>query len=72
MRSFTIKYSPNAIEVIRSRRMRWVGHVVGMGEMRTAFKVLIGKPEGKTQRYRREDNIKVYFRSRTGTGDGLL
>jgi hypothetical protein len=40
--------SPNAIRQIKSRRMRWVGHVACMGEERNVYKVLIGKPEGKT------------------------
>jgi hypothetical protein len=39
--------SPNAIRVIRSRRMRWVVHVAGMGEMRNAYKILVGIPEWK-------------------------
>jgi len=33
--------------VIKSKRMRWVGHVACMGEMRNAYKILVGKPEGK-------------------------
>jgi hypothetical protein len=39
--------SPNIIRVIKSRRMRWAGHVSRMGEMRNAYKILVGKPEGK-------------------------
>jgi len=39
--------SPNIVRVIKSRRMRWVGHVAHMGEMRGAYRVLVGKPEGK-------------------------
>jgi hypothetical protein len=42
--------SPNIIRVIKSRRMRWVGHVEWMGEMRNAYKVLAGKPEQITQK----------------------
>jgi hypothetical protein len=38
--------SPNHIQLIKSRRMRWVGHVAHMGEMRNAYKILDGKPEG--------------------------
>jgi hypothetical protein len=37
---------PNIIRMIRSRRMRWVGHVAGMGEKINAYGIL-GKPEGK-------------------------
>jgi hypothetical protein len=33
--------------MIKSRRMRWVGHVANMGEKRNAYRVLNGKPEGK-------------------------
>ena len=38
--------SPNIIRVIKSRRMRWVGHVARMGESRGVYRVLVGKPEG--------------------------
>jgi hypothetical protein len=37
--------SPNIIRHIKSRRMRWVGHVARMGEDRNMYKVLVGKPE---------------------------
>jgi len=39
--------SPNNARVKKSRRMRWAGHVARMGEERGAYKVLVGKPEGK-------------------------
>ena len=39
--------SPNIVWVIKSRRMRWVGHVARMGEERGVYRVLVGKPEGK-------------------------
>jgi hypothetical protein len=39
--------SPNIIRVIKSRRMRWVGHVARMREIRNSYKILVGKPEGK-------------------------
>jgi hypothetical protein len=39
--------SPNIIRVIKSRRMRWVGHVARMGEGRDAYRVLVGIPEGR-------------------------
>ena len=39
--------SPNIVRVIKSRRMRWAGHVARMGEERVAYRVLVGKPEGK-------------------------
>ena len=50
------------VPVIKSR-MRWAGHVAGMGENRCTYRVLVGKPEGKrplgTPRRRWEDNIKM-------------
>jgi hypothetical protein len=39
--------SPNIVRVIKSRRMRWVGHVARMGEERVVYRVWVGKPEGK-------------------------
>jgi len=49
--------------VIKSRRMRWVGHVACMRERRGIYRVLLGKPEGKRPmgrpRHRWEDNIKI-------------
>ena len=55
--------SPNTVRVIKSRRMRWAGHVARMGEDRGAYRVLVGKPEGKRPlgRHRRRwvDNIRM-------------
>jgi hypothetical protein len=55
--------SPNIIRVIKSRRMRWAGHVACIGEMKNAYKILVGKPEGKRPvrrpRRRCEDNIRM-------------
>jgi len=52
--------SPNIIWVIKLRRMKWVGHVVRMGESRGAYRVLVGKRKGKRPlgrlRCRWEDN----------------
>jgi hypothetical protein len=39
--------SPSIIRMIESRRMSWVGHVVRMGEKRNAYRIFVGKPEGK-------------------------
>jgi len=39
--------SPNIVRVIKSRRMRWAGHVARMGEERGVYRVLLGKPEGR-------------------------
>jgi hypothetical protein len=57
--------SPNIVRVIKSRRMRWTGHVARMGESRGVYRDLVGKPEGKRllgrTRRRWEDNIKMYL-----------
>jgi hypothetical protein len=39
--------SPSIIRIIKSWRMRWVGHAAQMGEKRNAYRLLVGKPEGK-------------------------
>jgi hypothetical protein len=39
--------SPSIIRIIKSRRMRWAGHVARMGEKRNVHRSLLGKPEGK-------------------------
>ena len=39
--------SPNTVRVIKSRRMRWVGHVARMGKKRGVYRVMVGNPEGK-------------------------
>jgi hypothetical protein len=58
--------SLNIVRVIKSRRMRWAGHVARMGEGRVAYRVLVGRPEGKRPvgrpRRRRENNIKTDLR----------
>ena len=54
---------PNIVRVVKSRPMRWAGHVARMGEDRVVHMLLVGKPEGKRplRRLRRkwEDNIKM-------------
>jgi hypothetical protein len=54
---------PNIVRVVKSRRMKWAGHVARLGEERGVFRVLVGKPEGKRPlgrpRRRWEDNIKM-------------
>jgi hypothetical protein len=51
----------NMVRVVKSRRMRWAGHMARMGEGRGVHRVLVGKPEGKRPlgrpRRRWEDNI---------------
>jgi hypothetical protein len=39
--------SPRIIRIIKSRRMRWAGHVARMGEKRNVYRLLVGNPEGK-------------------------
>ena len=60
---FVLCRSPNIDRVIKSRRLRWAGHVARMEEGRSAFKMLTGKPTGKRPlgrpRRRYEDNIKM-------------
>ena len=54
---------PNIMRVVKSRRMRWAGHVARMGEGRGVHRVLVGKPEGERPlgrpRRRWKDNIKT-------------
>ena len=78
--------SPHIVRVIKSRRMRWAGHVARMGERRGTHRVLVGKPEGKRPlerpRRRWEDNINMDLNEvvvwtgsswlRVGTGGGHL
>jgi hypothetical protein len=58
--------SPNIVRVIKSRRMRWVGHVARMREGRGVYRVLVGRPEAKRPlgrpRHIGEDNIKMELR----------
>ena len=83
-----LHYSPNIFRVIKSRRMKWAGHVARMGESRGVYRVLVGKSEGKRPigrpKRKGEDNIKMdlqkvgwgswtgLIRLRIGTGGGHL
>jgi hypothetical protein len=66
--------SPDITRQIKSRRMRWAGHVACMGEGRNVYRVLVGKPEGKRPlvrpRRRWEDGMKMDLRD-IGCGVGL-
>jgi hypothetical protein len=59
--------SPSIIRMIKSRRMRWVEHLAGMGEKRIAYRILVGKPEGKRPlgrpRHKWVNNIKMDLRN---------
>ena len=61
---------PNLVWVVKSRRMKWAGHVARMGEGRGVHRVLMGKCEGKRplgrSRRRWEDNIEWMFRKWEG------
>jgi hypothetical protein len=56
---------PSIVRMIKSKRMRWVGHVTRMGGKRNACRLLVGKPEGKRllgrPRHRWVDNIRMYL-----------
>jgi hypothetical protein len=64
--------SPSIIRVIKARRMRWAGHVARKGEVRGAYNILVGGPEGRRPlgrpRRRWKDNIKMDHRE-IGFGD---
>ena len=64
--------SPNVLRVIKSRRMKWAGHVARMMEGRGVYRVLVGKPEGKIllgrPRRRWKDNISIDLQE-MGCGD---
>ena len=64
---------PNIVRVVKSRRIRWAGHVARTGEYRGVHRVLVGKPEGKRPlgrpRCRWEDNIKMGLQE-VGVGRG--
>jgi hypothetical protein len=55
--------SPSIIRIIKSRKMRWAGHVAPRGKKRNAYRLLVGKPEGKRllgrPRSRWVDNIRM-------------
>jgi hypothetical protein len=67
--------SPDIIRQIKSRRMRWAGHVVRMGEGRKVYMVLVGKPEGNRPlerlRRRRENGFKIDLREIGWGGCGV-
>jgi hypothetical protein len=64
--------SPSIIRILKSRRMRWAGHVARMGKKRNAHRLLVGKPEGKRSlgrpRSRWVDNIRMDV-GEVGCGD---
>jgi hypothetical protein len=74
---YALYSSPNIIRVMKSRRLRWAGHVACMGERRGTYRALVGKPEGGRPlgrpRHRWEDNIKMdLLEVGWGTQTGLI
>jgi hypothetical protein len=55
--------SPSIIKAVKARKMRWAGHVARKREVRGAYKILVGRPEGRRPlgrpRRRWEDNIRM-------------
>ena len=66
---------PNIVRVVKSRRMRWAGHVARMGKGKGVHRILVGKPEGKRPlgrpRCRWEDNIKMDLQEVGRGGDWM-
>jgi hypothetical protein len=66
---------PSIIRIIKSRRMRWAGHVARMGEKRNAYRLLVRKPEGKRPlgrpKHRCVDNIRMDV-GEVGWGDDWI
>jgi hypothetical protein len=64
------------IRIIKSRRMRWAGHVARIGEKRNAYRLLVGKPEGKRPLGRPSrrwaDSIRILERWDGGMWTGLV
>jgi hypothetical protein len=72
----SLYFSPNIVRVIKSRRMKWAGHVTRMGEGRGVYRVFVGRPEGKRPlgrpRRRWEDNIKLDLKDSARSGESSL
>jgi hypothetical protein len=73
---YALYCSPNTIRVIKSRRLRWARQVACMGESRCAYRISVGKPEGRRplgrRRRRWEDNIKMDLRELEWEGTVLV
>jgi hypothetical protein len=65
-------FSLNIVRVIKSRRMRWTGYVARVGDGKSVYRVLVGKPKEKRQlggsRHRWDDNIKMDLQKWNGGG----
>jgi hypothetical protein len=60
--------SLNIVRVIKSRRIRWSGHVARMEESRVVYRVLVGKPEGKRPLLRPRRRWRIILRLYSGSG----
>ena len=62
--------SPNIARVLKSRRVRWAGHVARMGERKVVYRVLVGKPDGRIPlgRPRHKSGMWGYGLDRAGSG----
>jgi hypothetical protein len=73
---YALYFTPNIIRVMKSTRLKWAGHVARVEESRGAYRVLMGKPEGRRPlgrpRYRWEDNIKTDLKLVGCTWTGLF
>jgi hypothetical protein len=59
---YALYSSPNIIWVIKSRKLRWAGHVACMGKRRVAYRVLVGKPEGKRPLVRPGVDVRIILK----------
>jgi hypothetical protein len=64
--------SPNVVRVIKSRRMRLALHIAQMGELRNAYCVSVGRPEGKRPLRRRRSDCRIILEWILGKYDGRL
>jgi len=62
---------PSIVRVVKSRRMRWTGHVARMGEGKGVHRVLVGKPEGKRQSGDLDVDGRIILRWIFGTWEGV-
>jgi hypothetical protein len=73
---YALYSSSDVIQVMKSRRLRWAGCVANMGARRSAYTVLVGKPEGRIPlarpRHRWEDNIQMVREVGWGAWTGLI
>jgi hypothetical protein len=63
--------SPNIIRVIKSRRMRWAGHVARMGEGRGAYRIVVGRPKGRRPLGRPRSRWEIILKWIFKTWDGM-